>query len=65
MPLNQKWEEEFKNQVLFQGHNLIDLFNMTKHANGQDWWIVFSDIATSTIKNELFILFIWGKTLLM
>jgi len=35
---------KFKNQVLFQGHNLIDLFNMTKHANGQDWWILFSDI---------------------
>ena len=34
----------YKNKDLYKGHNRIDLFNMTKHANGRDWWIVFSDI---------------------
>ena len=34
----------FKNKVLFEGHNVIDYFDITKHANGRDWWLVFSDI---------------------
>lgn len=37
---------EFKNKIIFAGHNRIDFFNMTKHANGRDWWVVFSDFDT-------------------
>ncbi len=38
----------FKNKVIFEGQNSnrIDFFNVTKHANGRDWWLVFSNIDT-------------------
>ena len=35
---------EYKSKLLFDGHDRIDFFNVTKHANGRDWWVVFSDI---------------------
>jgi hypothetical protein len=46
----------FKNKIIYDG-KWIDLFNLTKHANGRDWWLVFSDVdvvqKTRTYKSVL------------
>jgi len=39
----------YKNKLLYGGYYL-DYFNATKHANGRDWWVVFSDIVPATQK---------------
>ena len=34
----------YKDKLLFEGDSRIDKFNVTRHANGKDWWLVFSNI---------------------
>lgn len=34
----------YKEKLLFEGDSRIDKFNVTRHANGKDWWLVFSNI---------------------
>lgn len=43
----------YKNKALFDGGHWLEFFQATKHANGRDWWIVFSD-ADSIAKTRTF-----------
>lgn len=53
---------DYKNKVLFTGHNKIDLFNANRHANGRDWWVVFSDIDLEAKTRIFYSLFLGQDT---
>lgn len=53
---------DFKNKIVFQGHNRIDRFNVSRHANGQDWWIVFSDIDIDNSKRTFHSIYLGNDT---
>ena len=53
----------YKNKVLFDEGHWLEFFQATKHANGRDWWIVFSDADSIAKVRTFYAVFIGPDTM--
>ena len=53
---------EFKNKPLINDGHWLEFFQATRHANGQDWWVVISDADSVSHLRTFYSLFIGADT---